>query len=214
VKTIESGFSQPGLGKTATRETGGILSGREFVQVRFAGTAAQGVVLMGVLLAMAATRDHRYVAQTQTHGLEENDVHGHSDVIISDRPVDFPELQGIDLLVSLCQGSADAYVGMLGPESVFVYDSQTVTKPPFFDGSSFGIPFSSLAQGVPGRGEPAADMVALGATVAIAGVVSPASLRLTLKNLAAEGSREARRRALSYGLRQKPWRWQEDLACW
>ena len=38
---------------------------REFIEVRFGGSGGQGVILMGVILAMAATRDHRYVVQTQ-----------------------------------------------------------------------------------------------------------------------------------------------------
>ncbi len=86
----------------------------------------------GLVLATAATRDHRYVIQTQTHALEETDVHGHSDVIISDDPVDYPELLGADLLVALCQWAADAYTRILRPDGVLLYDAGSCQPSPSF----------------------------------------------------------------------------------
>ena len=70
---IKSGFSQPAIGEGPAPKRVGLLATRDFLEVRLGGTAEQGVVLMGLVLATAATRDHRYVAQTQTHGLEESD---------------------------------------------------------------------------------------------------------------------------------------------
>ncbi len=124
----KSGFSQPAIGDGPAPKRAGLLAARGLLEIRFGGTAEQGVVLMGLVLATAATLDHRYVAQTQTHGLEESesDVLGHCDVIISDDPVDYPELLGIDLLVALGQGAADANMPLLRADGVFVYDSECV----------------------------------------------------------------------------------------
>ena len=91
--------------------------------MRFGGTGLQGVILMGVVLAMAATRDHRYVAQTQTYGLEEREGYGQSDVIISDHPVDYPQLQAADLLVTLSQDAADGYADLLREDGILIFDS-------------------------------------------------------------------------------------------
>jgi Pyruvate/2-oxoacid:ferredoxin oxidoreductase gamma subunit len=44
----------------------GDLSTRRFCEVRFGGSGGQGVILMGVILAVAATRDHKKVVQTQS----------------------------------------------------------------------------------------------------------------------------------------------------
>src|SRR3989304_3464668 len=76
----------------------GLLAGRRFLEVRFGGSGGQGVILMGVILALAATRDHRHVIQTQSYGPEARGGYSRSDVIISSRPVDYPELQDIDIL--------------------------------------------------------------------------------------------------------------------
>ncbi len=191
----------------------GLLATRDFLEVRLGGTAEQGVVLMGLVLATAATRDHRYVAQTQTHGLEESDAQGHCDVIISDDPVDYPELLGADLLVALCQSSADVYAPMVRADGVFVYDSENVTEVPWTAGVTYGIPFSRLAQEAAGQGESAPDLFALGAVIAITGVVSEGSLEKTMDEIVLPGSREAMSRGLSSGLKLDVKQWQRGSEC-
>jgi 2-oxoglutarate ferredoxin oxidoreductase subunit gamma len=204
----KSGFSQPAIGEGPAPKRVGLLAARDFLEVRLGGSAEQGVVLIGLVLATAATRDHRYVAQTQTHGLEESDAQGHCDVIISDDPVDFPELLGVDLLLALCQSSADAYAPMVRADGVFVYDSENVSEPPPSAGVTYGIPFSSLAQEAAGKREPAPDLVALGAVIAITGVVSAGSLEKTLDEIVLPGSKEAMRTGLYYGLKLDVKQWQ------
>jgi 2-oxoglutarate ferredoxin oxidoreductase subunit gamma len=199
VSETTSGFTQPAVGLGPTPSRVGPLAARDFVEVRFGGTRDQGVVLMGVVVATAATRDHRYVTQTQAYGLEDLGGHGHSDVIISDNPVDYPELQAADLLVALCQAAAD--------------DSEKVTEPPHFGGESFGIPFARLAAGSAGRGEPAPDLLALGAVVGITGVVSVHSLQKALAGMTAAGLKTSDKKALSQGLALDPSAWRKDIAC-
>jgi 2-oxoglutarate ferredoxin oxidoreductase subunit gamma len=210
---IASGFTQPAMGEGPSPVRSGLLAAKDYVEVRFSGTAEQGVILIGVVLAMAATRDHRFVAQTQTYGLEERGGHGHSDVIISDNPVDFPELQSADLLVALCQPAADEYASLLHPESVFVFDCEQVTSPPPFGGTSFGIPFGRLAVEAARRGEPAADLLTLGAVVGVTGVVSAESLLKALSGMAAAGLKESKKKALSFGLSLDMTRWRKEMAC-
>lgn len=207
-----SGFSQPTIGDGPAGGRVGLLAERDFLEVRFGGTAAQGVILMGVVLATAATLDHRFVAQTQTHGLEESDAQGHSDVIVSDDPVDYPELLGVDLLVAFCQGSADSYAPMLRTGGVFVYDLDRVVDPPSFPGESYGMPFGRLAEEAAGDDEPSPDLVALGAAIAITGVVSAGSLRKTLDELVLPGSREAKLKALAYGMALDTGQWRRTTA--
>jgi 2-oxoglutarate ferredoxin oxidoreductase subunit gamma len=210
----KSGFSQPAIGDGPAPKRVGLLATRDSLEIRFGGSAEQGVAVMGLVLATAATRDHRYVAQTQTHGLEESesDIPGHSDVIISDDPVDYPELLGIDLLVALGQGSADSSVPLLRADGVFLYDSDCVS-PPSFSGVSYGMPFGRLAAEAAGKGELAPDLLALGVAAAITGVVSAQSLEKTLEEIVLSGSMDAKKRALSYGLKLDTSQWRGELAC-
>jgi len=205
-----SGFSQPAIGTGPRPERTGPLAERDLLAVRFAGTGLQGVILMGVALAMAATRDHRYVAQTQTYGLGERGGYGHSDVIISDLPIDYPELETADLLVALCQDAATGYAGLLRPEGILVYDSENVTEPPAFAGSAFGIPFGRLAEEEVGLRDTTTIVLTLGAVVRITGVVSVESLQNTMLGMAVAGTEDANMRALARGLALEPDEWRRS----
>jgi 2-oxoglutarate ferredoxin oxidoreductase subunit gamma len=212
-ETSPSGFTQPAIGSGPAPARAGLLAGRDFLEVRFGGTGEQGVILMGVVLAMAATRDHRYVAQTQTYGLEEHGDYGHSDVIISDHPVDFPELQAADLLVALCQDSANGSAPLLRQDGILIYDPENITEPPPFEGATFAIPFARLAVEATGQKETTTDVLTLGAVVGITGVVSVESLQKALTGMAPGGLDDASRKALSRGLALDPAEWRRDVGC-
>jgi 2-oxoglutarate ferredoxin oxidoreductase subunit gamma len=208
-----SGFTQPALGDGPPRARAGLLAERGFLEVRFGGTGLQGVILMGVVLAMAATRDHRYVAQTQTYGLEEREGYGHSDVIISDHPVDYPQLQAADLLVALSPDAADGYTGLLREDGVLIFDSANVTAPPVFAGVTLGIPFSRLAVEATGRSERTVDVLTLGAVVGITGVVSVESLREALAHTEASDPDGVYDKALVAGLSLDVAEWRRSGSC-
>lgn len=208
-----SGFTQPALGDGPLRARTGLLADRDFVEVRFGGTGLQGFILMGVVLAMAATRDHRYVAQTQTYGLEEREGYGHSDVIISDHPVDYPQLQAADLLVTLSQDAADGYAGLLREDGILIFDSANVTVPTTFAGVTLGIPFSRLAVEATERSERTTDVLTLGAVVGFTGVVSVESLREALANTEASDPGGVYGKALVAGLSLDPTEWRRSGAC-
>lgn len=189
---------------TETREvgrTGGGLSlaERDFLEVRFGGSGGQGVILMGVILAVAATRDHRQVVQTQSYGPEARGGYSRSDVIISRYPVDYPQLMGIDLLVALSDEAAHRYTGMLKKQAVFIFDSEMVPDPPPVAADTYGIPFTKLAVEQTGKAQ-TANILTLGAVVGLTGVVSTDSLEKAVLSMVPRGTEEANRRALYYGL--------------
>ena len=157
------------------------------------------MILMGVILAMAATRDHRFVVQTQSYGPEARGGYSRSDVIVSDRPIDYPELVGVDLLVALSQESATGYVSLLRPDGVLVFDSENVTQPPAFPGIRFGIPFTRLALEETGRRQ-TTNILTLGAVIGITGVVSVDSLKKAVMGMVPAGTEELNGKALARGL--------------
>lgn len=177
----------------------GLLAGRCFLEVRFGGSGGQGVILMGVILALAATRDHRHVIQTQSYGPEARGGYSRSDVIISSRPVDYPQLLGIDLLVALSDEAAQRYAGMLKSAGVCIYDSEMVPDPPAFPCDTYGIPFTQLAVEQTGRAQ-TANILTLGAVVGLTGVVSEDSLEKAVLSLVPKGSEEVNVQAMRFGL--------------
>lgn len=175
------------------------LADREFLEVRFGGSGGQGVILMGVILAVAATRDHKQVVQTQSYGPEARGGYSRSDVIIARRPVDYPQLIGVDLLVALSDEAAHRYVGLLRPGGVFIFDSELVPDPPAAPADTFGIPFTKLALEETGRVQ-TANILTLGAVVGLTGVVSAASLEKAVLSMVPRGTEEMNMKALSFGL--------------
>jgi 2-oxoglutarate ferredoxin oxidoreductase subunit gamma len=169
------------------------------VEVRFGGSGGQGVILMGVILAMAGARDHRYVVQTQSYGPEARGGYSRSDVIISDSQIDYPELEKADLLVALSQAAADEYIGVLRSDGVLVYDSENVTSLPAFKGQQFGIPFTRLALEETGRRQ-TANILTLGAVAGLTGVVTTESLRKAVLVMVPAGTEGMNSKALARGL--------------
>lgn len=192
---------------SATRP--GLLAGRSFVEVRFGGSGGQGVVLMGVILAMAATRDHRYVVQTQSYGPEARGGYSRSDVIVSDAPIDYPELQGADLLVVLSQDASDQYAHLLRQDGILLYDVDGVSAPPAFKGPSFGIPFTRLAYEETGF-KRTTNILTLGAVAGITGVVSVESLQRAVQTVVPKGTEEMNEKALARGLALDPDEWRRS----
>jgi 2-oxoglutarate ferredoxin oxidoreductase subunit gamma len=184
----------------------GLLAARELVEVRFGGSGGQGVILMGVIMAMAGARDHRFVVQTQSYGPEARGGYSRSDVIISDSPIDYPELERADLLVALSQAAADEYIAVLRPDGVLVYDSENVIVVPHFTGDRFGVPFTRLALEETGRTQ-TANILTLGAVAGITGVVTTDSLRKAVFAMVPRGTEEMNSKALTRGLALDPATW-------
>jgi 2-oxoglutarate ferredoxin oxidoreductase subunit gamma len=177
----------------------GLLAAQDFLEVRFGGSGGQGVILMGVILATAGARDHRYVIQTQSYGPEARGGYSRSDVVISDDPIDYPEVEKPHLLVALSQDSAKAYAGMVRPEGVLVFDSDNVTDLPAFNGTAYGLPLTRLAEEETGRTQ-TTNILALGAAVSLTGVVSVSSLELAVQGSVPPRTIEMNMRAVARGL--------------
>jgi 2-oxoglutarate ferredoxin oxidoreductase subunit gamma len=177
----------------------GLLADRNFIEVRFGGSGGQGVLLMGVVLAVAANHDHRCVVQTETYGPEARGGSSRSDVIISDQPIDYPKLDTADLLLALSVPAANSYVKNLRRNGVFIYDSGLIEEPPAFAGTTIGVPFTRLAKEEIGRVQ-TANSLALGALVGLTGIVSVESLRKAIIEAVPAGTEEINAKALARGL--------------
>jgi 2-oxoglutarate ferredoxin oxidoreductase subunit gamma len=181
--------------KVATRPS---LADAGFVEVRFGGSGGQGVILMGVILAVAAARDRRHVVQTQSYGPEARGGYSRSDVIVSKKPVSYPQLLGIDLLVALSAEAARRYAGELRRTGVFVYDSEKVEKPGAAVALSYGIPFAQVALEKTGRAQ-TANVLTLGAVVGLTEVVSRDSLEKAVSGMVPPGTEELNLTAMRSG---------------
>jgi 2-oxoglutarate ferredoxin oxidoreductase subunit gamma len=191
----------------AVVECSGLLAGRDFLEVRFSGSGGQGLILMGIILAVAATRDGKNVVQTQSYGPEARGGSSRSDVIISDELIDYPQVTGVDLLVALSEPAADRYVELLNRRGIFIYDRDLVPAPPAFSGCAFGIPFTRLAVELTGKTQ-TANILTLGTVAGLAGAVTMASLEKAVLGMVPRGTEEPNLAALRRGAALAAQDWQ------
>ncbi len=175
------------------------------IQVRFAGAGGQGVILAGVLLAEAGMHDGLHVVATQSYGPEARLGAAKTEVVLSRRPIVFPEVRVPDLIVCLSEDAYRKYARPLAPGGLrLVEESAVVAADPEREPGTVTAPFIATARALGSNGGVAANVVALGALVALSSVVSEASLRRALSQRVKPALRELNERALAAGLALVP----------
>jgi 2-oxoglutarate ferredoxin oxidoreductase subunit gamma len=168
-------------------------------EVRLSGAGGQGLVLGGVILAEAvALYEGINAVQTQSYGPEARGGASKSEVIISDRDIDYPKATRIDLLLCLTQEACDKYVLDLRPDGILIADSRMVTKLPKGDYRIYHLPIIDTAKEKVGKVF-VANIVALGAIAALVDSVSLESVEKAVLSRVPKGTEELNRRALRLG---------------
>ena len=96
-------------------------------EIRFGGFGGQGVVLAGVILAKTASLvEGKNAVQTQLYGPDSRGGAAKSEVIISEKKIDYPKVDQADLLVLMSQEAADKYASEMKKNSLIIYDPELV----------------------------------------------------------------------------------------
>lgn len=167
-------------------------------EVRLVGTGGQGLILAGIVLAEAAgLYDGKFVVQSQVYGPESRGGASRSDVIVSDRVIDYPKATVPEALLVM---SAEAYAkfgNKVKPDGVLVYDSELVdvTGGP---ARTIGLPLTRVARDEIGRAI-FANMIALGALVELTGITSKEALEAAAAKRAPKGTAEKNLTAIRKG---------------
>ena len=78
-------------------------------EIRLSGSGGQGLILAGIILAEGAILSGLNSVQTQSYGPEARGGASKSEVIISDKDINFPKVREADILLCLTQKSFDEY---------------------------------------------------------------------------------------------------------
>lgn len=148
----------------------------------------------------AALYDGKNSVQTQSYGPESRGGKSRAEVIISDQEIDFPKVTEPDVLLVMTQEAMDSYHRDLKPGGVVVCDTEYVKRVPAMEAKVYPLPLTAIARETTGR-EIAANMVALGALVALAGVCDPESARKALERRVPRGTEGPNLAAFQAGLR-------------
>jgi len=165
-------------------------------EVRVGGTGGQGAILAGILLAEAAMRDGKNVAQTQSYGPEARGGASRSEVVISDGEVHYPRVIQADITLCMSQKACDRYGRQVRPDGLLILDSDHVTRAPTT--RAVRVPMTQLAREVAGR-EIVANVVGLGVLAGLTGIVSREALEAAIRDRAPRGTVDVNLQALAAG---------------
>lgn len=150
---------------------------RDPLQVRLSGRGGQGVILAGVVLAEAGMYDGLQVVHTQSYGPEARLGASKSEVILSQHPIAFPEVVLPDLLLCLSTDSYKQHGAKLALGGIRVVEERVQDELEVKD--ALLLPILRTAQEL---GSPiSANLVALGALVALSQAVSQESLEKAIR---------------------------------
>jgi len=176
-------------------------------EIRIGGFGGQGIMLAGYILGRGAIIAGKHAVMTQSYGPEMRGARVAADVILDDRPIDYPKVTRPDISVFMFQGAYDYYLSHGGLGRVLIYDEDLV-KP---DGERlraggvkvYPIRANRIAEELGRR--VVANIVMLGSLVALTGLLPVEALEeavlRSVPKKALELNREAFRRGLEHGQR-------------
>lgn len=107
----------------------------------FAGSGGQGVITAAIILAEAAViYEGKNATQTQSYGAAARGGVTKSDVIISDEPIHYPEVNQANILVCLTQEAYVNYSSIIRPGGLLLTDSKFVKTTKKVDARQIEVP--------------------------------------------------------------------------
>ena len=165
---------------------------------RFSGTGGQGLITAGIILAEAALLDGKLAVQSQSYGPEARGGSSKAEVIISDKPIRFGRVTHPDTLLVMSQEAADKFSGDCDESSLIITDSLFVKEVRAKDARRVDLPITHTAREACGK-PLFANIVALGAVVALTKCVTTESLERAVLDRVPKGTEDANKKALAAG---------------
>jgi len=100
------------------------------LEIRIGGTGGQGLILCAKMLADALSARGRRVAQSQTYEPTSRGGYCNSDLVISEREVDFPLATALDCLVLLDRMAVKPSWPLLKPDALVIADTRLCPELP------------------------------------------------------------------------------------
>jgi 2-oxoglutarate ferredoxin oxidoreductase subunit gamma len=118
----------------------------KITQVRLSGYGGQGIVLAGLLLGQAGSINGKHVTGSSSYGVQARGSGCKSEVIFSDRSIDFPHLTVADILVVMSQRAYDDFYRDVKADSGLIfYDQGQIVPKESLRVKQIGIPATEYA---------------------------------------------------------------------
>ena len=171
----------------------------EIKQIRLSGFGGQGIILAGTLLGQAGVIDGKYVAESSSYGAQARGSGCKSEVVFSDRPIDFPRVTTADVLFVMSQGAYDVYYADVKADSgIILYDDGQVVAKEDLIVEQIGIPATDYAIKKL-KNSQVANIILLGALIEISEIVPSLALQKAIRVHVSERFRSLNLKALRIG---------------
>lgn len=168
------------------------------LELRLTGAGGQGLILAGIILAEAALFDGKNVVQSQSYGPEARGGASKSEVIISEKSINYPKVDNCDIMLSLTQKGCEKYIDGLKPGGILVIDSSMDFESESKDIKVVKLPILDTARDKIGKSM-VANIVALGSLYELTKAVSKESLIKAVSGRVPRGTEDLNRLALEEG---------------
>jgi 2-oxoglutarate ferredoxin oxidoreductase subunit gamma len=171
------------------------------VEVRFAGFGGQGIIKSGIIVASAACiHSGKNAVQTQSYGPESRGGACKSEVVISEEEIDFPKVVEPDVLVLMSQHAYNEYAADVKSGGVVIVDPGMIPRERDLGKVEvFRVPATKIAEQL-GR-KIVANIVMIGAFVAITGLLDEEAARESIKENIPKGTEELNLTAFEKGFK-------------
>jgi len=149
------------------------------LEIRIGGTGGQGLILSAKMLADALCATGKRVAQSQTYEPTSRGGFCNSDLVISERDVDFPLATALDCLVLLDRLAVKPSWPLLKAAGLVIADTRLCPELPEGDYRGYHLPLTRTA--IELGSERVANIVALGALAALSGVCNRKALEQAVR---------------------------------
>ncbi len=174
----------------------------ERFDIRLAGLGGQGLLLAGFILGeAAAVYDGKNTVQTVHYAPLVRGAPSRSEVVISEGPIYFPEVEEADVLLALSQDAYDQFKTRMKPKGIIIVDTLTVHPDPS-DKNVKKFPISEMARLSTGR-IITGSIVGLGLISRLTGIVTAYALKEAIRTHAPRGTVELNLKALREGLKKQ-----------
>lgn len=169
------------------------------VEIRFAGFGGQGIIKSGIIVAAAAALyGGKSAVQTQSYGPESRGGACKSEVVISNEEIDFPKVVEPEVLVVMSQHAYNDYVDEVKAGGTVIMDPGMIpTEQELKNVKVHRVPATRMADELGRR--IVANIVMIGAFVAITGMIDQDSAIESIKDNVPKGTEELNLNAFTKG---------------
>jgi Pyruvate/2-oxoacid:ferredoxin oxidoreductase gamma subunit len=149
-------------------------------EIVIAGFGGQGVMFLGEVLAHAALHDGLHVTWLPSYGPEQRGGTANCTVVISDQPIASPVVADPTVLIAMNRPSLDRFEPAVRPGGLILTDGTMVDRAPTrTDVTAVTVPATAVANDL--GATRAANVVILGALLAVLPILSEAGIRAALE---------------------------------